>query len=63
MRKTAVETTITIRLKDGCKELLKASESDPVPNVRLVLARELPRTSTHLLQKLMKDEDQDDYRL
>lgn len=59
LRKTAVEASITLRLKDGCKELLKAAVSDPVPNVRLVLARELPRTSTHLLQKLMKDDDPD----
>lgn len=59
LRKTAVEAAITLRLKDGCKDLLKAAVSDPVPNVRLVLAKRLPRSSTHLLAKLMKDEDQD----
>ncbi|KAK8833805.1 hypothetical protein M9Y10_040253 [Tritrichomonas musculus] len=59
IRKTAVEAVISLRLRDGCKELLKAAVSDPVPNVRLVLARDLPRSSTNILQKLMKDEDED----
>lgn len=59
LRKTAVEAVLLLKLKDEKKDLLRAAVKDPVANVRLVLARELPRTQTHLLKKLMSDPDED----
>ncbi|OHS97142.1 HEAT repeat family protein [Tritrichomonas foetus] len=58
LRKTGIEAVSAISCFDQFKDTLEKLCSDPCPNVRMVLARNLPRNSS-LLDKLKKDEDID----
>ena len=58
LRKTAIESVAAIASWDQFKDILNKIVGDPCPNVRLVLARNLPGTSP-LLDKLKNDADPD----
>lgn len=62
-RQTAIEAIFSASLEDrsSCKSLLQQLASDPVSNVKLVLAKTLPRTEdfASILDKLKKDSDCD----
>ena len=58
LRKTAIEAITAISCFDQFSAVLENLSKDSVPNVRMVLARSLPRNSS-LLEKLKNDVDQD----
>ena len=58
LRQTAAVSIIKMGFSDQCQKLLNNLANDPVPNVRLTLARELPKDSP-LLQSLLNDPDSD----
>ncbi|KAH0795101.1 ARM repeat-containing protein [Histomonas meleagridis] len=58
IRKTAVIAAIRLDLVNDLDEMLKKAVSDQVPNVRLILAKELPKGSK-LLESLKVDNDVD----
>jgi HEAT repeat protein len=58
MRKTAVAAITTLGLDKELAELVQRAAEDPVPNVRLVAAKELPRGS-EVLTRLKSDPDPD----
>jgi len=58
LRQTAANAIIKMGLSEKCQKSLTNLARDLVPNVRMVVARELPRDSP-LLQKLQKDPDSD----
>ena len=57
-RKTAIEAVLILNAQDQLSNVLESACNDPVPNVRLVLAKNLPRNSK-LLSKLKNDADKD----
>jgi hypothetical protein len=59
MRKTAITAILELGIVSECADLLKKAAEDPVPNVRLVLARDLPRSEASVLAILQKDPDPD----
>jgi HEAT repeat protein len=58
MRKTAISAIIKLGLEAELAELIQKAADDPVANVRIVLAKELPRNS-ELLDRLKRDPDPD----
>lgn len=58
LRKTAIQSIASISAFDDFKSALETLAKDSVPNVRMVLARSLPRGNT-LLNTLKNDSDQD----
>jgi serine/threonine-protein phosphatase 2A regulatory subunit A len=58
LRKTAVHALITLKLEEAFADLIQRAAEDPVANVRLVLARDLPR-GAEVLTALKADPDCD----
>ena len=58
LRKSAVSAIVALQMTNEFQSVLDRAAKDPVPNVRMVLARELPRNSK-LLATLAKDSDPD----
>jgi HEAT repeat protein len=58
IRKTAVTAIASLGLERQLPELIQKAAEDPVPNVRLVVAKELPRGSD-VLTRLKSDPDPD----
>lgn len=59
LRKTAVLAIITLHLLEKCSDLMDKLVKDPIANVRMVAARELPASETKYLDILVKDSDPD----
>ena len=58
LRKSAISAIVVLEMTNEFKTIMDQAVKDPVPNVRMVLARELPRNSK-LLATLAKDSDPD----
>ena len=58
LRKSAISAIVVLEMTNEFKKIMDQAVKDPVPNVRMVLARELPRNSK-LLATLAKDSDPD----
>lgn len=58
LREVAIQLILKNKLIDDFESLLKEALKDPIPNVRIQLARDLPRDSPYL-KILLQDEDKD----
>jgi HEAT repeat protein len=58
VRKTAISAILKLGLEVQLADLIQKAAEDPVANVRIVLAMELPRNS-EVLNKLKADPDRD----
>ncbi|KAH0791600.1 ARM repeat-containing protein [Histomonas meleagridis] len=58
LRETAIIAIVELNLCDRMNDILKKAAKDPVPNVRLVLARTVP-SGSNILEQLKADEDPD----
>jgi hypothetical protein len=58
IRETAISAIIRLRLEAQLADLIQKAAQDPVANVRIILAQELPRNSD-VLERLKSDPDRD----
>ncbi|OHT04930.1 hypothetical protein TRFO_27491 [Tritrichomonas foetus] len=59
IRQESIHLILKLGFERDCMDVILAGAKDPVPNVRMVLARELPERFNAILNKLKNDQDPD----